>query len=212
LTSVSGTDGVAPTYADAIDALACQVPEDIAVVCRDGDTGEDWLASLHLCAPSHWVAEEKIGQSWSQTHAPVPGMEKTRNAARSIVGVMIEREPTVRFTWGVEFNDQLNHHPEPPPNTDSVLWNRRRLNHGDEEPFFLRVERQVIWGLPAVNAALFTIRVSHIPGSAILANRTHRKNLHSALRSMSAESRQYKGLSDSREELLSCLSGHCPAE
>lgn len=204
---ISADSAVVPTYADSLDALCCQFPEDLAIICRDPTTGDDWLAFLHLCAPFHWAGEEKIGRSWSATHTPVPGMEKSRQAARSLVGVMIEREPAVRFTWGIEFDDRLNHHPAPSPGSDAGLWNRRGQNLAESEPFYLRVERQVIWGLPAVDAAVFTIRVSHTPGSALRADTTKREALQKALLSMNDESRHYKGLTDCWEEVLAYLSG-----
>jgi hypothetical protein len=206
LTDVLSEASLLPPYGDTLDALCCQFPEDIAIVCRDKGTGADWLAKLHLCAPSHWAASEKIGRSWSTTHLPVPGMEKSRDAARSIVAVMIERKPTVRFTWGIEFNDHLNQHPEPPPTAETSSWNLRRLNAASHEPFFLRVERQVIWGLPQVDAALFTIRVYHTAGSILRANTVQREALKTALLSMSEESRCYKGLTNCWEELLLYLS------
>jgi hypothetical protein len=191
-----------PPYADAIDALCCQFPEDLGIVCRDPNTGDDWLAKLHVCAPSHWAPAEKIGQSWRKTHDPVPGMEKSRSAAGSIVRLMVEREPTVRFTWGIERDDRLNQHPESPHGSGS----RRVPYDGDRELFYLRVERQVIWGLPEVNAAIFTIRVYHTPGTVLKADSIRREALHSALLSMNEESRRYKGLSSWREEVLSYLS------
>ena len=194
-----------PTYMDSLDALCCQFPEDLAIVCREPTSGEDQMAFLHLCAPSHWAGEEKIGRSWCETHTPVPGMKKSRDAAASIVGVMIERDPTVRFTWGIEFDDRLNQHPEPPPMISSAEWNHRGRRSTDTEPFYLRVERQVIWGLPDVDAALFIIRVYHTPGSVIQADAEKREALSSALRSMSAESRRYKGLANCLVEVLACL-------
>lgn len=207
LVEVTGADScVAPTYTDSLDALCCQFPEDLAIICRDPTTGDDRLAFLHLCAPSHWAAEEKIGRSWSATHAPVPNMEKSRDAAASIVRVMIEREPMVRFTWGIEFDDLLNHHPEPPPTIPAAAWNHRGRRLTDAEPFYLRVERQVIWGLPGVDASLFTIRVYHTPGSAICADAGKREALSRALRSMSAESRRYKGLENCVGDVLARLS------
>ena len=201
---------VVPAYADSLDALCCQFPEDLAIISRDPTTGGDRLTFLHLCAPSHWAGEEKIGRSWRETHASVPGMKQSRDAAGAIVRMMIERPPTVRFTWGIEFDDRLNHHPEPPPMISPVDWNHRGRRLTDPELFYLRVERQVIWGLPDVNAALFAIRVYHTPGSAICADADKREALSCALRSMSAESRCYKGLENCLGDVLDCL--HGPAD
>jgi hypothetical protein len=210
LVGVRGQDNTATPYADAIDALCCQFPEDLSVICRDAQTGIDWLAKLHVCAPSHWAPEEKIGKSWSTTHAPVPGMERSRSAARSIVSIMVEREPTVRFTWGIEWDDRLNQHPQTPPASHDGMRDLPVPYDRPPEPFCLRVERQVIWGLPEMNAAVFTIRVYRTPASVLRADRARREALHSALLSMSPESQQYKGLAGRSDEILSYLS--CTAQ
>jgi hypothetical protein len=206
LVHATGQDRTATPYADGIDALCCQFAEDIAVICRDAQTDGDWLAKLHICSPSHWAPEEKIGRSWSMTHSPVPGMEKSRSAAHSIVSIMVEREPTVRFTWGIEWNDRLNQHPETPPASDDVLRDPCVPFDASPEPFYLRVERQVIWGLPEVNAAIFTIRVYQTPASVLRVDRASGEALHSALLSMSPKSQQYKGVAGRCDEILSYLS------
>jgi hypothetical protein len=137
-------------------------------------------------------------------------MEKSRSAARSIVSIMVEREPTVRFTWGIEWDDRLNQHPETPPASDDAMRDLPVPQDMPPEPFYLRVERQVIWGLPEVNAAVFTVRVYQTPASVLRADRANREALHSALLSMSLESRQYKGLAGRSDEILSYLSCTAP--
>ena len=48
----------------------CQgVCEDIAIVRCSPERG-DWSAALHICAPSHWAPEEKLGKGYAATHAP----------------------------------------------------------------------------------------------------------------------------------------------
>jgi hypothetical protein len=93
-----------PPYRDAFDALCCQVMEDIAVVaCGQRDSGDDRIVALHLCAPSRWRAEDKIGRSFAEAHAPVPGMERSRqtSAARALMDAAVHRGPWVRFAWGI---------------------------------------------------------------------------------------------------------------
>lgn len=194
--------GINPPYADAFDALCCQIPEDIAVVRTEPGRG-DWIAALHLCAPSRWAGEEKIGRDFIATHAPVPGMEKVSAAAPSLVAAMVGRGPFVRFTWGIEFDERLNRHPEPPPGVDAEEWNRRGF--GPDKRLLLRVERQVLWPLPEANAAVFAIRIYHIDGEEIRADRDEREALRAALRSMSPESRRYKSLDGCFDDVLRWL-------
>jgi len=180
-------------YASPWDAMCCQVQEDVAVVRRSPGRG-DWIAALHLCAPSRWAAEEKIGRSWSSAHEPVPGTEKLRTVGPAIVNTMIDQRPTVRFTWGIEFDTQLNRHPEPPSAALAPEWNTRVPRPDAPESLYLRTERQVIWGLPEHDAAVFTIRIYHTPLSALRANRGHQAALRNALLSMSPASREYKSM------------------
>jgi hypothetical protein len=184
-------------YADAFDALCCQVHEDIAVVRRAPERG-DWIAALHLCAPSHWAAEAKIDRSFVDAHAPVPGFGKVSAAAAALTEACIARGPFVRFTWGIAFDDRLNAHPEPPPGSAPAFWD-------GESPLFLRVERQTLWGLPEVDAFLFAIRVYIYDARPIRENPEQRDALVAALRSMSPESRRYKGVADRFDTVLAWL-------
>ncbi len=190
-----------PAYASAFDALCCQVQEDVAVVTAD-EAGADRLRALHLCSPGYWAAEEKIGKNFFAIHAPVPGIEKVNAASSAIVRMMIERGPFVRFVWGFTTDRRLNHHPEPPPGISESEWRGRDF---PAKPFTLRVERQLTWGLPEINSALFFIRVYYLDGASIRANPKERALLRSSLASLSAESRRYKGVEGKLDAILAWL-------
>jgi hypothetical protein len=190
-------------YRSAFDALANQVAEDICLMRRDGS--RNWLAAAHVCSPGHWSAEEKIGKPFTAIHDPVPGIGAINQKAHHFVEMMIHRGPFVRFAWGFGTDDRLNHHPKPPDGVDADDWRGRAFDPNDPK-FFLRVERQVTWGLPAVNAAAFVIRVSHLPGEQIRSNPLERNQLISALKSMTPESRLYKGIDGSMDAILDWLS------
>jgi hypothetical protein len=101
----------------------------------------------------------------------------------------------VRFAWGVTFDDELNHHPD-----------RARAPFDPAKPCaFVRVERQTIWGMPHLDAALFTIRTYLYDVATLARDAELRQALLSALRSMSAESRVYKGLSDRFSNLIAWI-------
>ncbi len=61
------------------------------------------------------------------------------------------------------------------------------------------------WGLPAVGAAAFTIRVSHVRGEAIRADPRRRALLRAAVRSMSPAALAYKGLAGSADAVVAWL-------
>lgn len=197
----------APPYANAWDALCCQFPEDLAVV-RVGKTGDEIIA-LHLCSASHWRGEDKIGLGFVSTHVPVPGMEKVSAASGALLRGVMERGPFVRFTWGIEFDDRLNHHPDAPQGVSSADWNRRVFDLNQSVPAYLRVERQVMYGLPDAGVFLFAIRVYHTDLRDLRPE--EQAALTSALSSMSPASRDYKSLDDTGEAVADWLQNNCPA-
>ncbi|MDR3692542.1 MAG: DUF3445 domain-containing protein [Fimbriimonas sp.] len=171
-----------------LEEIVNQVPEDIAVVISSG--GRNWTAFIHLCSPSHWSAESKIGRSFFDTHRPIPGFDRVNAAADALVQSMVFRGPFVRFVWGLESDDRLNHHPEPPPGEDPSEWYGRRFERG----FVVRTERQSVFGLPDVDAAIFAIKVGFVPGNTVLRSDREWIALVAAIRSMTPEAVAYKGV------------------
>lgn len=197
---------VAPPYASAFDALCSQVQEDVAVVQRAPD-GTDHLSAIHLCSPSHWAAEDKIGKDFRFLHQPVPGIERVNQTSAALVDAMIKRGPYVRFAWGIAADERLNQHPSM-PSAGLALEERRGQIFQSEQtdsPFVLRVERQVLCGLPEASAAIFTIRVYFVSGAEIRRDPRKRDLLRAALLSMTPESRAYKGLRNCLPELIAWL-------
>jgi hypothetical protein len=190
-------------YRDAIDALVSQLQEDLAIVSEDG--ARDWLSLLHVCGPSHWAPSQKVGLNFDATHAPIPGVEKMARASRALVQAMIHKGPYVRFVWSFVTDQQINHHPEAPEGKDPLVWRGRAFQGELSTPFYLRVERQVTFGLPDVNAAMFFIRVSFVDDNQIKAHPEWRRKLVTSLESMSAASRKYKGVDQCFDELVDWL-------
>ena len=181
---------------DRFDALACLVQEDLAIVSTSPD-GRHWLSAAHICFPNGWAPAEKVGHSFAGVHEPVAGMADMNRRGEEFVNIMTRAtEGLVRFAWGVTFDDRLNHHPDK-PRTPFDPTNPRA---------FLRVERQTVWGFPARGAALFTIRTYLYDLHDLRRDSSTRDALIAALRSMSPESRAYKGLADHFDPLLDWLS------
>jgi len=189
-----------PPYADALDALAMQVQEDLAVICRQGE--KDWLAAVHLCSANHWAAADKIGQNFVEVHAPVAEMEALNARSASLVAAMIEKGPYMRFAWGLATDTRLNHHPQQPLGIDQERWQGRRFTQTDPH-LYMRIERQVLWGFTDLDAALFTIRPYFLDCAQLA--REQRIVLASALETMSAAVLAYKGLADSCAEMQAWL-------
>ncbi|MEZ0391342.1 MAG: heme-dependent oxidative N-demethylase subunit alpha family protein [Pseudobdellovibrionaceae bacterium] len=201
----SSAEAVNPKPLNALDALFLQVPEDIALVQRDLESKKDWLSYLNLCSPSHWAAEDKIGLNFSAVHKPIPGIDRMLKVADSMIEAMIAKGPFVRFVWSFVTDTRLNHHPIAPSGEDELSWKGRSFDESAKEPFYLRIERQTTFGFPKIQASLFTIRLSFIPGSEIKADEKMRSQLSSALQSMTPESRVYKGVAHCFEALIKFL-------
>lgn len=202
LQSVRGLRADVPPYGSALDALANQVQEDINVVRRVGE--KHWLSAIHVCFPNYWAVEANIGREFAQIHAPVAGMGGMNRRGSALVHTMITQPPMVRFAWGLSTDTRLNHHPEPPPGCDPQQWQGRNFNPNDPH-LYIRMERQVIWGFPAMDAALFTIRTYFQDVGVLKQNPTQAALLQAAIQSMSPASLAYKGLDHQQPEILAWL-------
>jgi hypothetical protein len=200
------SDRTIPSYVSTLDALAAQIQSDIVVISRNED-GDNWMSAIHLCYPNHWAAEEKIGKDFATTHLPVAGIEKINQRAKAIVNTMIERKPMVRFAWGLSTDTRLNHHPQPPSNVISEEWHGRDFDITNPK-LFIRIERQVMWGLPEYNAAIFTIRTYFRDCRVIKKDAVLNDKLFSAIESMTPDSLIYKGLEKSKQDILAWLSSN----
>ena len=189
-------------YISSLDAIACQLQEDIAVVQMD-KTG-DFLCALHLCSPNHWAAEEKIGKSFLDTHRPVPHMDTINQQSHNLFKAILEKGPYVRFAWGLATDTQLNHHPQPPPGIGVTQWRGRHFDPTRPE-LWLRVERQTLTGLKQVNAILFTIRTYFYDVKCLSGAEKNLAKICSAIESMSSETLLYKGLQQRKDNILSWL-------
>ena len=170
----------------SLEQIVPQMQEDIIVHAIDGQ--RDWMAFGHLCFPSGWRPEEKIGKRLSEIHQPVPGMDLSNS--RKLVETMVQHGPFERFVWSVVFEDELNFHPD-----------IERARFDSENPnLFVKIERQVTVGLPKENGALFLLRQALIPIEFVDV-----PSLVVALKEMSNDELAYKGIAGSRIEVIAWL-------
>lgn len=188
------------TYPSLFDAVCSHLQEDVAVVQLEGE--RDWLAAIHLCSPNHWDPRTKIGRPFNEIHTPVPGIERTVKNYNVMLKMIVDKEPFTRFAWGIATDNRLNHHPEPPVGYDSTEWRGRRVADQKTE-FFVRVERQNLIGLKEVNAFIFTIRTYFYKVTSL--SKEERTALKTAVKSMTAESLEYKGMTGLKGVLIDQL-------
>lgn len=195
---------VDPPYRDAMDALACQVQEDLAVdhVRQDGS---DELIALHVCMPNHWAPQEKLGRTFAVVHEPVPQFERLARQSRALLRALVERGPFVRFAWGVATDTQLNHHPQPPAGMpEHATWHGRRFDPATPA-LYLRIERQTTCALVDERAFLFTIR-TYFREVCDLTDE-QRRSLALAIDAMDTGTLAYKGLLDCKDAVVQFVRG-----
>lgn len=161
------------------DNLSLIAQEDIAIIREKGDVNQ--VTYLNVLFPNGWDPADKIGLDFAELHKPVAHFEKMAKMQNKIVKAMIDNGPFERFAWGLHTTDKLN-----------------RLSTPDDwesfEEIYFRVERQTTLGFPQHRAALFTIN-TNIYSCKELSNE-QRKDIVSALKSMSNEARKYKGINE----------------
>lgn len=194
------TDNVGSPYHDGLDALCCQVQEDVAVNLVNN--GDDHITYLHLCLPNYWAPQDKIGRSFITAHEPVPAMDRIIARSGKLLDTLLQEGPFERFTWGLTTDARLNHHPLAPENQNPRLWHGRAFDPARPE-LYLRIERQVTVGIPEGNAFIFTIRTYlHDTGNL---NSDQRRTLAQAIRTMPEPVLAYKELMECKDEIIAWL-------
>jgi len=143
-----------------------------------------------VCFPSWWSPEEKMGMSMGEIHADVPGMDKT--SYEQIWNACLHKGPYLRYNWTLTNSPQLNQHPKYNVGKDF-----------DDPHLFLRVERQVLVGLPEIDAVIFLIRtfVNNIDEL----NCDERAQVGKAVCGMNRQELEYKGLFNVKEKVIKAL-------
>ena|SRR3989338_4002087 len=198
-----------PQSALELDTLALYLQEDLAIIqqtktpTKTPTTIEtppsNIIRYLHISSPNYWAPEEKIGKTFAQIHAPVAGMDLSLE--HKIVNAITTKGPYVRFAWGITTDTHLNHHPNPPPNTQKQLWHGRTFDKNNPQAY-LRIERQVTVPFPEHNAALFLIHPYFTDITTL--SKDHKTQLLNAISSMTTEQKQYKGLTG-KDELINWI-------
>jgi hypothetical protein len=153
--------------------------------------GEWRLAALSLCAPSFFTAEDAIGKSLAELHAPVPGFaERFGKRVTRVFDGLREGLILERRNWSVLNTDAL-YTPDPAPYRAKIA-DIRPEDAGTA--VFVRMERQTLRRLPSTGGVLFTIRVWRHPLAALDQDPIRRKAFAAAWRTATTDYRAYKKL------------------
>lgn len=166
---------------NTFEKMCLDLQEDLAIHRVENE--KDWLSSCHICFPSGWLPEEKIGKSFKQIHQTIPefNLKSSYNLAKS----MVYSGPFVRYVWSPVYEKKINFHP---------LLSSKKFDIDD--PFvYIKIERQITIGFPKLKCALFVIRQE-------MQENIDYKSLYKSCCDMSEEQKNYKGIS---KEFLSWL-------
>lgn len=178
---------------DALRTMPFLMTEDVAVMRVTAD--REYLAAGHICLPSSWRLEDKIGKPFAEVHAPVPGI--ALQSASAMVRSLATRGPYERYAWGLTNVDVLDQqagvHAEVQPH-----------------PLYVRIERQTIHPLPHCGAWLFLIHPSNTRADTL--SHAQKLQLAAALESMTPAQAVYKGIAATRRSIIDALRSNAPQE
>lgn len=178
---------------------ARMVQEDLLVLAGEGRKHRLIAASVSF--PSSWSLVDKFGGDLDAVHAAVPGYESELavRMGRIFDNVKVGI-PVWRLNWSL-YPDAILHH------SQSKQRPRDWFGAGGDGAF-VRVERQTLSRLPETGAILFTVKILVDPVSAMRAHpegRVLASGLAEQIRSLNAEQRAYKALSEHAEEIAAHL-------
>ncbi|MDP1782397.1 MAG: DUF3445 domain-containing protein [Hydrogenophaga sp.] len=185
------------------DALAGGMQEDF-VVLHDEPAGMR-ARFLAVCFPSNWSPAEKLGLDFTAIHAPVADNALLQAGAAGIVDMAFRKASMLRHVWLITPGADLSQHPESRRSRweDALLQAEISLSGRLIDQVFFRVERQTTLPLPALQRAVFFIRVM-VGGlvDVLSVEPSRAAELREALLSMSDAVVHYRGMQAVRERLL----------
>ncbi len=165
------------------------VADDLCLMEKRG--GEWRLTAISLSAGSFFTAQDAIGKSIGELHAPVPGFaERFQRRVERIFDGLRPGLILQRRNWSVLNTDAL-HTPDPAPYRAHI---GEIAPHEAGEKVFVRMERQTLRRLPDTGGVLFTIRVWRHPLAALDADPVRRRAFAAAWRGATDDYRAYKKL------------------
>jgi hypothetical protein len=186
-----------------LDWVGRLVQEDLLLM-----SGDEWagfpLVAGQLCFANRWCLDDKIGRSFLEIHAPVPGFAEQVGRSSSMLMARLKPErPVWRLNWSVLTSGALNR----PPCDDDVL----DMGKVDVTPetagarCFFRTERQTLTRLPRTGAILFMVRTYVAPVERLVADDDWRCSMLGVLRSAPPELLDYKGMTPFVDALVAYL-------
>ncbi len=163
--------------------VAAEWAPDFLLLRREGE--EYRLAGGVVCFPSGWDPVEKLGQTVTEIHGAVPGLnEALAERIRRFLSGLRPGQVFERENWGLAATGELDLHP---------ALGRPRLGLGTTDVWF-RLEEQAFIGLEGGESLLFLIHVRTWPLHEVIKATGAGDGFERMFRTMPAEVAAYKGL------------------
>ena len=199
---------ISAEQAACLRQISAVIPEDVLILTQPNNIrpDPDWiLTAASLCFPSHWRLSEKMGQSITAIHAPVPRFTDT--LARPVNRFFTTMQPShlsQRLNWSVQTDDRLF-----APARVSFS-NKPRSAEDWGEVIHIRIERQCFYKLPESGAVIFTIRTSL---ASLNRFRQQPEFIHAVMKQadkLSPAFRTYKNISEAERGLRVWIDNYLP--
>lgn len=143
-----------------LDWIGRQVQEDLLLM--DGATAACPLVAGQLCFANRWSLEEKLGRSFLEIHAPVPGFgEQIGRSSNLLLERLKVDRPVWRYNWSLVLGGELDLSTKVYAAVQAQMPPVTTANCG--ALCFFRTERQTLARLPQTGAVLFTVHTYRTP-------------------------------------------------
>ncbi len=192
-------EAVPPSW--RLTALLCLAfAEDFALI-EGADGRIPWMA---VCLPSSWVPQNKIGQVFTQIHAPVADNHTLLSAAAHLAALVTQEPRWERFVWTITNLASLDNHPLRAPRRPWPAQEQADMQALVDCACW-RTERQTFIPVPGLGQSIFTIHVEVQALVQAIDTPARAEVVRVALASMSQPVLDYRGLSPARDRLLQWL-------
>jgi len=98
------------TSSERLYRASLQIAEDICILLPG--EADYTLQAAHLCAPSHWLLEQKMGCGLDAIHGPVPGYQpKLAQSVNRFISSLKPDTLVERFNWSLDATPSLSQRP-----------------------------------------------------------------------------------------------------
>lgn len=185
-----------------LDWIGRQVQEDLLLL--DGSSADCPLIAGQLCFANRWSLEEKMGRSFLDIHAPVPGFgEQIGRSSNLLLERLKPDRPVWRYNWSLVLGGELDLSTKVYAAVQARMPVVTAANCGSV--CYFRTERQTLARLPQTGAVLFTVHTYRTPLDTLAHDAAWARRFLAVLDETAPALLAYKGVTPVEEALRGYL-------